>query len=203
MLLVGLTGGIASGKTLISDAFAARGAEVIDADLLAREVVVPGSAGLTALAQRYTQSILTAAGELDRAALRKIIFNDPAERQAVDNILHPLIRRLSAQRIEATRQSGHAYVIYVVPLLVETGQTDRFDRILVVDVPQAVQIKRLMARDNCTESAAMEILTAQATRQQRLAVADDIILNDADPGEIANRVDELHELYLGKRFDEV
>ena len=199
MLLVGLTGGIASGKTLISDAFAARGAEIIDADVLAREVVLPGSVGLDALTQRYTQSILTAAGELDRPALREIIFNDPAERRAVDNLLHPLIRTVSDHRIEAARQSGHAYVIYVVPLLVETGQADRFDRILVVDVPQAVQIERLMARDGSTESAAMDILNAQATQAERLAIADDVIVNNGQRSDIAARVDDLHEQYLSRQ----
>jgi dephospho-CoA kinase len=199
MLLVGLTGGIASGKTLISDAFAARGIEIIDADMLAREVVLPGSAGLDALTQRYTQSILSAAGELDRPALREIIFNDPAERRAVDNILHPLIRRLSDQRIKAARQSGRAYVIYVVPLLVETGQTERFDRILVVDVPEAVQIERLMARDGSTESAAMDILSAQATRAERLAIADDVIVNNGQRSDIAARVDDLHGQYLSSQ----
>ena len=135
MLLVGLTGGIASGKTLVTDYFKTLGALIIDADVLAREVVVPGSVGLDALSAHFGAGILTEEGTLNRAALRHIVFANPAEREFLDGTLHPLIRQLSDQRIAAARQEGHAYLIYAVPLLLETNQQGRYDRIVVIDVP--------------------------------------------------------------------
>ena len=195
MLLIGLTGGIASGKTLVSDRFARHGAPVIDADLLAREVVEPGGDGLNALVARFGKTILQPDGALDRAALRAIVFGDPAARTFVDATLHPLIRALSDERIAAARADGHAYAIYAVPLLVETAQAARFDRVLVVDVPESVQIERLRARDGSSEVESRAILAAQATREARLAVADDVIVNDGDVATTLARVDELHALY--------
>ena len=200
MLLIGLTGGIASGKTLVSERFARNGAPVIDADLLAREVVRPGSEGLNALIAHFGTAILTPKGELDRAALRELIFVNPPDRQVVDGALHPRIRALSERRIDAARASGHAYAVYAVPLLVETGQVDRFDRVAVVDVPVAVQLARLMARDGGDEAQARAILAAQATREARLAVADDIIDNDGPIERTLARVDELHGRYATSNF---
>ncbi len=196
MLLIGLTGGIASGKTLVANRFAELGVPVIDADVLAREVVRPNSGGLAALVEKFSDSILTDSGELDRAVLRSIIFAKPDHRKTVETILHPLIRQLSDRRIADAAADQHAYAIYAIPLLVETGQQERFDRILVVDVPQQLQLDRLMSRDDSTESQAVSILSAQASRVERLAIADDVIANDGTIEEAHRQVDELHQRYM-------
>lgn len=195
MLLVGLTGGIASGKTLVTDYFKALGALIIDADLLAREVVVPGSPGLAALSAHFGPGILADDGTLDRAALRRIVFADPVELEFLDNTLHPLIRQLSDERIAAAREQGYPYVIYAVPLLLETGQHERFDRIVVIDVPESVQLQRLLSRDDSTETEAKAILAAQTNRERRLAIADDIIDNAGSKAETRKQVSELHRQY--------
>jgi len=195
MQLIGLTGGIASGKTLVSDRFARHGVPVIDADLLAREVVRPGSRGLNALITHFGTAILTTKGELDRAALREMIFVNPPDRAVVDETLHPLIRERSERRIGEARAAGHGYAVYAVPLLVETDQTSRFDRIVVVDVPVEVQLERLLARDGSNDAQARAMLAAQATRADRLAVADDVIDNTGTVEATLARVDELHERY--------
>ena len=196
MLLIGLTGGIASGKTLVVDRFVELGVPVIDADVLAREVVQPNSEGLAALVEKFSPSILTDNDKLDRAALRSIIFTEPDHRKTVESILHPLIRQLGDRRIADTASDQHAYAIYAIPLLVESAQQDRFNRILVVDIPRQLQIERLMARDGSTESQAASILSAQASRAERLAVADDVITNDGTVGETQRQVDELHRRYM-------
>lgn len=196
MLLIGLTGGIASGKTLVSDTFAELGAPVIDADLLAREVVTPGSRGLNALISYFGTAILTPKGELNRAALRQIVFANPPDREFLDKTLHPLIRELADQRIEEARRQQHAYLIYAVPLLVETKQQERFDRIVLIDVPRSVQLERLMARDQSSESDATAILDAQASREERLAVADDVIDNTGTIEQTRERVKQLHQQYI-------
>ena len=196
MLLIGLTGGIASGKSLVSERFAAHGAPLVDADLLAREVVRPGSPGLGALVARFGTAILAADGGLDRAALRERIFSDPSERAFVDATLHPLVRGLSERRLAAARETGRPYAVYAVPLLVETGQVDRFDRIVVVDVPLETQLERLLARDGRDERQARAILAAQAPREARLAVADDVVDNAGPPEATLARVDALHARYV-------
>jgi len=196
MHLMGLTGGIASGKTLVSDRFAHHGVPIIDADLLAREVVAPGSPGLAALAERFGKAVLTRAGELDRAWLRQRIFASDTDRQAVDSILHPLIRERAEAGIDAARQTGHHYAVYAVPLLVETGQTNRFDRIVIVDVPPSLQLERLLARDGSNEAQARSILAAQASREERLAIADDVIDNTGSIADTHRQVDTLHGRYL-------
>lgn len=195
MLLIGLTGGIASGKSLVSHFFSKLGAPVIDADLLSREVVEPNSNGLMALVDYFTTDILTTEGYLDRAALRRIVFSDPEKREFLDKTLHPLIRHLADQRIDAARQLDHPYLVYAVPLLVETAQQDRFDRIAVVDVPELVQLERLQKRDGSGITEAKAILAAQASRTERLAIADDVIDNSATKEETHTRVKELHALY--------
>jgi len=197
MLLIGLTGGIASGKTVVSDAFAKLGVPVVDADVLAREVVAPGSEGLNKLISYFTTTILTPKGELNRKALRDIIFNNPPDRVVVDKILHPLIRERSEAEIARYRDQDEAYLIYAVPLLVETDQASRFDRILLVDVPVTLQLERILSRDNSTKEQAQAILKSQASREDRLAVATDIIVNDGSIEDVYLRVDELHKLYSG------
>ena len=196
MFLIGLTGGIASGKTLVSDAFAALGVPVVDADLVAREVVGPTSVGLQQLQEHFGPSIINSDNELDRAALRNIIFSNPDHRKTVDALLHPLIRERSNQLINDAEAQGHAYAIYAVPLLVETTQQSRFDRILVVDVPTEYQVSRLMQRDGGTEEKALAILAAQASRDERLAVADDVIDNSGAKEDTLTRVSALHAMYL-------
>lgn len=195
MKLVGLTGGIASGKSLVSDCFERLGVPVIDADLLAREVVARGSAGLQALADHFGHHIITADGNLDRAQLRHIVFANPAERQFLDRTLHPLIRQLSDERICELSQQGHPYIIYSVPLLVETAQQKRFDRIAVVDVPESIQMARLLARDDSSEEEAQSILNSQASRQERLAIAHDIIDNTGSIEQTRDQVTALHARY--------
>ena len=195
MLLVGLTGGIASGKTLVTDYFKTLGALIIDADVLAREVVVPGSVGLDALSAHFGAGILTEEGTLNRAALRHIVFANPAEREFLDGTLHPLIRQLSEQRIAAARQEGHAYIIYAVPLLLETNQQGRYDRIVVIDVPESVQLQRLLARDDSTETEAKAILAAQTSRERRLSIADDVIDNSGSKAATKVQVSNLHRQY--------
>lgn len=198
MHLIGLTGGIASGKTLVSDRFAELGAPVIDADLVAREVVEPGSEGLATVAERFGASVLTRDGALDRAALRGVVFADPGARRALDALLHPLIRERADRHIERARAGGAPYAIYAIPLLVETGQTDRFDRILVVDTPRELQIERLLARDGGTRTEALRILGAQASREARLAVADDVIINDGPLEATLAEVDRLDTAYRSR-----
>jgi len=196
VLLIGLTGGIASGKTLVSDKFASLGVPVIDADVLAREVVAKGSDGLHALTRHFTTAILTPDGELDRAALRRIVFANPPDREFLDKTLHPMIRALSESRIVDCQNDAHAYAIYAVPLLVETSQQDRFDQIIVVDVPVSVQLARLMQRDQSNETEAKAIIASQASREERLAIADYVIDNAKTKEESALAVENLHTTIL-------
>jgi len=174
MLLIGLTGGIASGKSFVSVAF--------------KDLGVP----VQQLTEHFGTGILTNTNELDRAALRQIIFSDPKHRKTVDALLHPLIRDRSDQHIKAIADQGHTYAIYAVPLLVETGQQDRFDRIIVVDVPEEIQISRLMNRDGGTKEKALAILAAQASREDRLAVADDVVDNTGSRENTLKQVLSLH-----------
>lgn len=196
MILIGLTGGIASGKTLVSDAFADLGVTVIDADVLAREAVSKNSTGLQKLTDHFGTDILATDKQLDRAALRKLIFDTPAHRETVDSILHPIIRQLSDEAITAAEDANNHYAVYAIPLLVETNQHDRFDRIAVVDVPQHMQINRLIARDGGDKMAAENILAAQASREERLTIADDVIDNSGDKADTLKQVFELHEKYM-------
>jgi len=196
VFLVGLTGGIASGKTLVSDSFADLGAAIVDADLLARQAVARNSDGLKKLVDHFGKTILQADSSLDRSALRQIIFAKPEARKTVDDTLHPIIRTLSKQAIAKRAEEGFTFCIYAVPLLVETDQVDRYDRIAVVDVPETMQIERLMQRDKCDETAARKILDAQASRAERLAVADDVIDNSGTIEATRTRVSELYIQYL-------
>ncbi|MFK8077938.1 MAG: dephospho-CoA kinase [Granulosicoccus sp.] len=198
MLLVGLTGGIASGKTLVSDYFKSLDVPVLDADVLAREVVEPGSKGLNALTRYFTTAILTPKGELDRAALRRIVFANPSDREFLDKTLHPLIRELSDEKIQQARHDNHAYLIYAVPLLIETGQQDRFDRIVAVDVPRETQLLRLLKRDDSNEAEANAILDAQASREDRLAIADNVIDNTGSVEDTYKQINELHTALLSE-----
>jgi len=200
MLLIGLTGGIACGKSFVSDGFAALGIHIIDADLLAREVVEPGSEGLKTLVDHFSETILDSSGALNRGALRDIVFADPEALAVLDNTLHPRIRALSderiAQALDAAHKHNQAYIIYAVPLLVETSQQGRFDRIIVVDIPKPLQLQRLTARDNSNMAQAQTIIDAQASRDERLAIADDIIDNSGTKKATLDQIKSLHQRYL-------
>lgn len=193
---IGLTGGIASGKSALEKAFAAHGITVADADLLARAVVEPGEPALAAVAAHFGDGVLQADGRLDRAALRVRVFNDEAARRALEAILHPAIRaRLQAICVAASSP----YAIAMVPLLAEGGGRSAYPwlhRILVVDAPVEVQRVRLMQRDGIDAALADKMMAAQATRAERLAIADDIVVNDGDLEHLVRAADALHARYL-------
>jgi len=189
---VGLTGGIASGKTTVANLFAERGAVVIDTDQIARDVVEPGRPALARITAAFGPGVLDASGRLDRRGLRQIVFADPSKRRLLEEILHPAIRaELAAQAAAA----DGPYQIHVVPLLVESSRREGFDRILVVDCSPERQLARLLERDAETVAQAESIIAAQADREQRLQAADDVIRNDGTPDDLSRRVDELHQLY--------
>jgi dephospho-CoA kinase len=190
---VGLTGGIASGKSTVARLFEALGVPVIDTDVLAREVVAPGQPLLGQIAARFGTGVLAADGSLDRAALRTLVFADPAARADLEQLTHPAIRALLEERSAKLRG---AYQLLVIPLLVETAGRTPVDRVLVVDCSETLQIRRLQARDGATLEQARQILGAQATREARLAAADDVILNEGDLGAVRDQVAGMHAKYL-------
>jgi dephospho-CoA kinase len=190
---VGLTGGVACGKTTVANLFAALGASIVDTDLLAREVVAPGSPLLPKIAAHFGSQVLRKDGSLDRARLRDRVFANPAERQWLESVTHPAIRELTDARCETA--TGR-YVIVAIPLLVETQGAQRFDRVLVVDCEPELQLARLQARDGMTRAQAERMLAAQATRAQRLGVADDVIRNDGAIAGLRDQVEKLHRQYL-------
>jgi dephospho-CoA kinase len=192
-LRIGLTGGIASGKSTAAGRFVALGISVIDADVAARAVVAPGTAGLAEVVNRFGPAVLAASGDLDRRALRDRIFSDPAARRDLEGILHPLIRAHMDREAQA---AAGPYIVMAIPLLVESGLRDRVDRILVVDVDEAVQLQRLQARDGSTAEQARAILDSQAGRSSRLAAADDVLPNSGTVTDLRQAVDRLHEKYL-------
>lgn len=194
-----LTGGIASGKTAVSDRLAALGAAVIDTDLIAREVVEPGQAALEEIAKGFGHEVLAADGSLDRRALRRIVFNDETARHRLENILHPQIEARVRERIAEQHQAP--YVLLVVPLLIETGLFNDADHIVVVDTPESVQIQRLTQRDGIDEQQARNILAAQASRQQRLERATHIIDNGDSLEALLQQVERLHEELIGEMTD--
>jgi dephospho-CoA kinase len=196
-LLVALTGGIASGKTAASDRLAQLGATVIDTDVIARQVVEPGTRGLAKLVEAFGDEVVDDSGELDRKALRHRIFEDPQERQRLDELLHPLIEKAAREQIAAA--GNVPYVVVVVPLLIETGVFGDADRVVVVDVPQDIQVRRLMARDGIEAEQVKRILDAQASREQRLARADHVIDNSGPLAELESQVDRLHRYWRNER----
>jgi len=192
-LRIGLTGGIASGKSAVAQRFEELGVPVIDADESARIVVAPGSAGLADVVKHFGQNLLTPGGELDRRSLRNLIFSDPSRRRQLEAILHPLIRTDMEHR--ASVASG-PYLVMAIPLLIESGGRERVDRVLVVDVDEEVQLKRLMERDGGTMAQAKAILAAQASRAARLQAADDVVPNVGSLAELRHAVDQLHQRYV-------
>ena len=190
---VGLTGGIASGKSTVADYFAELGVPVVDTDLIAREVVSINSPALEEIRTAFGPDVISADGTLDRAAMRKIVFADDGKRRLLESILHPRIRELAFRRAD---QASAPYVIIVVPLLFESPMRNAMDRILVLDCSVETQLKRLLARDCETEEQANKIIAAQATRDERLSIADDVITNDGDLEATRREVGRLHRRYL-------
>ena len=190
---IGLTGGIASGKSTVANLFAALGVSIVDTDVLAREVVAPGSQLLRQITDHFGMQVQSSDGSLNRHELRNRIFEDPEQRKWLEALLHPAIRELTDARSEAA--SG-PYVIVAIPLLVETDSAARFDRVLVVDCDPDVQLARLMARDGARREDALRMLAAQAPRAARLAVADDVIHNDGDLASLRDQVAKLHAEYV-------
>jgi dephospho-CoA kinase len=191
---VALTGGIASGKTTVARLFAARGVPLIDTDLIAREVVEPGQPALDAVVAAFGTEVLGADGRLDRRRLRDIVFADASARGRLESILHPAIRAEMERQSRAAAAAG-PYQLLVIPLLAEGGRRDHVDRVLLVDVPETVQIERLMARDAATSEQATAALQAQASRAARLAIADDVVANTGGVAELERQVAELHTTY--------
>ena len=193
MLTIGLTGGIGSGKTTASDEFARLGADVIDTDLLSRALVEPGQPALAEIVAGFGPSVLDGTGHLDRVRLRERIFADPQARRQLEDILHPKIR---AAMLERAARSTAPYVMFVIPLLFETGQQALVDRVLLVDVAEDVQRARVAARDGLDTTQITRILQAQTDRATRLANAADVVHNDGSPAELHEAIAELHRKYL-------
>ena len=192
-MYVGLTGGIASGKSTVADFFADLGVPVIDTDIIAREVVAPGQPALDEIRVAFGDRVIAENGSLDRARLREIVFADAVRRTELEGILHPRIRDAA---FEQAATAAGPYVIIVVPLLYESPMRDAMDRILVVDCDEDTQLQRLTARDDESVAQARRIIAAQASREQRLSIADDLIGNEGSLLETRNAVETLHQSYL-------
>ena len=190
---VALTGGIASGKTLVSDEFAKLGVSVIDTDVIAHQIVEPGKPALGEIESVFGSDIIDDDGGLIRQALRALIFSDPDERRKLESILHPRIRQEASV---AVARVTSAYCILVIPLLAEKGSYPNVNRVLLVDVEPETQISRLVARDNTSEEQARQALASQASRSQRLKIADDILDNSGSPEQARKAVARLHQKYL-------
>lgn len=191
-LRIGLTGGIASGKSTVADMFAELGATIIDTDVIAREVVMPGQPALDEIAREFGSGVLDEAGSLKRDVLREIVFSDPAARERLEAIVHPRIREETVRQASA---AGGPYQLIVVPLLVGSPLVEFVDRVLVVDCSEDTQIRRLVSRDGESEERARAILAAQASREERLAIADDVIDNGQSVADTRHQVATLHEIY--------
>ncbi|MBY5992134.1 dephospho-CoA kinase [Ferrimonas balearica] len=191
--IVGLTGGIGSGKSKVSDQFEQLGITVVDADVIAREVVAPGSEGLKTIAAHFGPEVLTEQGELDRAALRARVFDNENERQWLNGLTHPLIRQRMLSQCEAATSP---YALMVVPLMVENGLNQLVHRLAVVDVPESVQQNRTAQRDGTDEAEVAKIMARQASREERLAEADDVIDNSGSVAQLQQQVQTLHHTYL-------
>ncbi len=193
-LLIGLTGGIGSGKSTVADLFSDRGATIVDTDAIAHALTASGGAAIPAIRAAFGQAVIGADGALDRSRMREIAFSDPDARRRLESILHPLIGQCCDRLIG---QAAGPYTIVVVPLLVESGRwLERIDRLLVVDCPVEVQVERVMTRSHLSRERVESIIAVQASRQARLALADDVIDNGAQASALPAQVDRLHHLYL-------
>ena len=191
--LVGLTGGIGSGKSTVAARFSALGVPVIDADQVTRSLCMPGQSALAEIVVAFGPEVLEADGRLDRAGLRERIFADEGARRRLEAILHPQVR---AEMLRQVTALDVPYGIFAIPLLLESGQLDLVDRILVVDCPKEIQIRRVMARDNVPRIQVEAVLAAQATQDSRLTIADNVLINDADITTLHCQIDALHHRYL-------
>ncbi|WP_425666341.1 dephospho-CoA kinase [Vibrio tubiashii] len=193
-LVIGITGGIASGKTTVADLFQQEfGIEIVDADIVARQVVEPKSQGLKAIEQHFGQSVIQQDGTLDRATLREIIFSDPSQKEWLNNLLHPMIR---TRMLAELAQVQSDYALLVIPLMVENNLQALADKVLVVDVEEQTQIQRTVERDQVDAVQAKAILSSQATREQRLAIADYVIKNNTENQKLLPQITELHKKFL-------
>lgn len=194
MPVIGLTGGIGSGKSTVADLFAHSGAAVIDTDLIARQLVTPGSPALAEIRAAFSDAVLDSAGKLDRAGLRRLVFADDTARRRLEAILHPRIR---SDVKHALAEVQAPYAVVVIPLLIETGgYRDMLDRVLVVDCPETLQIERVMARNGLSAEDVRAIMATQASRAARLAAADDVIENTGSAETLRSAVAALHQRYL-------
>ncbi|MGR6981875.1 dephospho-CoA kinase [Testudinibacter sp. P27/CKL/0425] len=195
--IIGLTGGIGSGKSTIAAMFAEHGVPIVDADIVAREVVEKGSPLLAQIAEHFGEHLLTNDGELDRAGLRQIVFNEPAQTEWLNQLLHPAIRERMLQQLQ---NQTAPYVLWVVPLLIENNLTEYCQRVLVIDVSEQTQLQRAVLRDNSNLEQIKKIMRAQVSREQRLANADDVINNDRTlnqaEADLRRQVADLHQKYL-------
>ncbi|OBT27198.1 dephospho-CoA kinase [Vibrio tasmaniensis] len=193
-IIIGLSGGIASGKTTVANLFNQHfNIDIVDADIVAREVVALGSEGLKQIATHFGEDILIEDGTLNRAKLREVIFSNPTEKQWLNDLLHPMIRDKIDSDLSKVKSP---YALLVAPLLVENQMQGMADRVLIVDVPTEVQIERTMSRDNVSKEQVTAILKSQASREQRLAVADDVIKNHTKNQELLPQITDLHQKYL-------
>ena len=193
MLVVALTGGIGSGKTTVSQLFESLGTPIIDTDIIARQLVTPGKPALIEISTQFGQEVLSTDGTLNRAILRQVIFQDIEKKRLLESILHPLIRQEMTRQIAALSTT---YCIVVIPLLVESKQMEIADRILVIDTPESTQLARVSTRDNQTEKEVTAVISAQASRDARLSIADDVIHNDGSLDKLKQQVESLHQKYL-------
>jgi dephospho-CoA kinase len=191
-LRIGLTGGIASGKSTVADLFEALGAQIIDTDVIARDVVARGQPALAEIREAFGPGVIDESGALDRRAMRELVFSDEQKRRQLESILHP---RIVDETVRQSEALDGTYQVIVVPLLTGSKLRAFVDRVLVVDCDEATQIRRLLARDAESEEQARRILAAQSTREERLAIADDVINNDGDLDAARKQVSELHEIY--------
>lgn len=192
MLKIGLTGGIGSGKSTLAELFAAKGIPVLDADLIARDLVEPGQPCLEAITLRFGKELLKD-GRLDRKRLREIVFAEPEQRRWLESLLHPMVYAEMQARIE---KLSAPYCLLVIPLLLETGRRGFVDRLLVVDCPVEIQRRRVQLRDGCGAEEIERLLSSQISREERLAAADDIVENAGSAAELPGRVEQLHRRYL-------
>lgn len=191
--IVALTGGIGSGKTTVANEFAKLGVPLVDADIIARQVVEPNTPALISIQQHFGQNVLNHDGTLNRVFLRSVVFSEPKEKAWLNALLHPLIQQETQKKLQ---QVNYPYVLWVVPLLIENKISHLADRVLVVDVTREEQIERTIKRDDTNLEHVINILNAQASREERLSYADDIITNHTNNTELPNRVAELHKQYL-------
>ena len=196
--IVGVTGGIGSGKTTVTNMFAEKQIDIVDADLVARDVVVPGSEGLLAIEKHFGKSVLNAKGALDRSMLRQIIFADEQKKLLLNNLLHPLIRQ---EMLNQLAQTSSQYAILSAPLLFENGLDKWVNRSLAVDISEETQLQRTLARDGGNSNTVKNIISSQISRKDRLEKADDIIDNSKDIADLAQQVERLHKQYLDLSAD--